>query len=248
MLVPVLCLVNAPLVASVPSLQALSALSATHHTLSQRAFEAVIQALVPDLGELSHAQQLDMLTALLGPGEQASESKAGPFLAALTRAVASSGPGGLGAAPAELLLAVMSAAARWRVDLGQEWVREVEGVLVRKLFGEGKGRGETAAAGGAGGAGGGGPGAGVEQGAPAAVGGVGVLRWQLMSDVVLPAVQRGQSFSKVRNLVRTARPLCSIPCCNCNLAERNVKAQVTYPAPLLFGSAAPCSSPKVALD
>ncbi len=188
-LMPLMWHLNAPLVASIPSLQALSALSATHHTLSQRAFEAVIQALVPDLGELSHVQQLDMLAALLGPGEQAPESKAGPFLAALTRAIASSGPGGLGAAPAELLFAVMNAAARWQVALGQEWVREVEQELARGLSVEGEGK--TPAAVGAG------AGAGVEQGPPAAVHSVGALRRQLMSDVFLPAVRRGQPFSKV---------------------------------------------------
>ncbi len=40
-------------------------------------------------------------------------------------------------------------------------------------------------------------------GPPAAVDSVGVLRRQLMNDVILPAVRQGQSFSKVRSDARS---------------------------------------------
>ncbi len=178
-------------------------LSTIHHKASPETVGAVLQALAPHLSDLSHVQQLDLLSALSGSGKQQQqqhlpEPMAGRFLSALTRAVASGSPGGLDAAPAELLFALMGAAARWGVSMDQEWVREVEEALVRGLSREGEGKGGAAAGGGASGVTGGGAGAGAERGAPAAVRSVGALRRQLMSDVVLPTVRRGQSFSKVR--------------------------------------------------
>ncbi len=158
-------------------------MEATRHTLNPKTVNAVLEALTPHLGELSHSQQLDVLSALSGPGEQAPEPLAAGFLTALEEALSDS-RGGLGSAPTELIVAVVGAAARWHVPLDQGWLGGLEQELMRRL----EGRGGAAAAGGAG----------LGQGAPAAANGVGALRRQLLCDVVLPVVRRGLSFTKVR--------------------------------------------------
>ncbi len=174
------------------AVQALVTVAATRHTLTHKAVKAVLEALTPHLGELSHTQQLDMLSALSGPGEHASEPTAAGFLAALCNA-ALAGRGGLGSAPTDLLFAVVDTSARWRLLLDQGWLGDLEQELMSRLAEEG------------------GDGAGAGQGPPAAANGVGPLRRQLLSGVILPVVRRGQSFSRVRSLTTLVTPRRSAP-------------------------------------
>ncbi len=157
------------------SAQAMSALSLTGHTLSPETLCSVLDALGPQLDRLSRPQQLQLISMLSGPGEQAPKPTTAAFLAALTHAVCSS-RGGLGSAPSELLFAVVGTAARWRVPLDQGWLGEVEQELMNRLAAEG-----GASAAGA-----------REQ--PA-------LRQQLLSGLIRPLATLGQELRKVRRAV-----------------------------------------------
>ncbi len=157
---------------------------ATRYTLTTTTVNAMLEALIPHLDELSHRQQLDMLSALAGPGVRASEPKAAGFLAALTNALSVSS-GGLASAPLELLFAVVGTAASWGVPLDQGWFGGLEQELVSRLAGDC----EAPAAGSAG----------RGQEVPAAANGVGAFRRRLHSDVILPVARRGQSLGKVRS-------------------------------------------------
>ncbi len=154
-----------------PITQALSAVSSTRHTLSPKTLSSVLGALGPQLDELTHGQQMQLVRVLSNPGGMPAKPIAAGFLAALTHAVSSS-RGGLGSAPSELLFAVVGAAARWGVPLDQGWLEEAEQELVGRLA--------------------------VEGGAPAA-GAMEqpVLRQQLLRGIIAPLATLGQELSKV---------------------------------------------------
>ncbi len=172
-----------------PPAQALSALRLIDHTLPFQALSSLLETLVPRLDELGHTEQLELIHALSGPAQQVSKPTAATFLAALTRSISSSATGGLGCAPSELLLAVVGAAARWRVPLDQGWLGQLEQELVDRLAGEGEGEGDGGS------------------GAPAAVAREQpVLRQQLLSGLIVPLAVLGQELRKVRTAARGLLP------------------------------------------
>lgn len=193
-----------------PTLQALAALHLICYSLPAKALSSVFETVIPRLDQLSHRQQLDLLTAILDSGEQTPKPMAARFMAAFTRSVSSSAAGGLRSAPSELLFAVVGTAARWRVPLDQGWLGELEQELVGRMAGQGgvPGAGALAAAAVDG------SGAAVVSGGPAqgaaghrAAGGAGreVLTRQLLGSVIIPVAKLGQTLRKVRAVATCTR-------------------------------------------